>query len=305
MLCSDCGIALPLTPEALTVMPSVEPMAVPRAMPVMEPAFVSLEPNPFDFDALSSTERPTEEAPNEFSLGEGPMRAWRRVYRGMGLVTLATLMGPAICPVLLLLPIVIVLVGAIGLITVEDIQQWMLPLLGMLLWFMPLAIAGVRTAGTGLCVAAPSEAGVKGLAVACLALNAILLLGGAAAFMLNIAGRLSNNPAFEVFAWISLVLYLCLTMVEVIVFLVYLLQVGNALHRPELKREVIRFFVWLGVWIGCQGVMLLLLAIIGATIWLYVLNVILLVSFLIRYLLLLRTARGVLMRLFRLNLQTG
>jgi hypothetical protein len=298
----EAGIADALEP--IVGGPAQGSTPVARASLVQEAV---LEPNtsvnPFDFDAVAPESASAEETGNEFSLGDESMQAWRRVYRGLGLVTVATFLGPAVAPVALIMPFVILFVGAIGLITVEDLQTWLLPTLILLLWFIPLAVAGVRTVGVGYCVAAPSNAGVKGLAIAALVLNVLLTLCGAATFLLASFARILDDPAFEVFAWLSLIPFGPLSVMELIVFLVFLLQVANALRRSELKKEVIRFFIWLGVWIVCNAMLGILLGVFGNALWLSVTCAMVLVSFLIRYLLLLRTARGVLMRLFRLNLR--
>jgi hypothetical protein len=314
VLCPACGASLSGASRVTEIENALTPrvggpervsMAATVAFPPTEEFDSNALANPFDFDSIPAAETSTTEVVSEFDLGEGPQRAWRKVYRGLGLVTVATLLGPSVIPVAFVLPFVILFVGALGIITVEDLQTWLLPTLLFLLWLVPLAVAVVRTVGVALCVAAPPEAGVQGVAIGALVVNVLLVMLAAITLLLATYAKIAEDPTFEIYAAACLIPFAPLSVVELVVFLVFLLRIGTALRRPELRKEVIRFFAWLAAWIICDAVLAILIGVYGNPLWLSIMCALILMSFLMRYFLVLRTARGVLLRLFRLNVRAS
>jgi hypothetical protein len=312
-VCPACGASLPTVPTGAEIESALTPkMGRSEALGATlgeaesrpeEARELTHGGEPFDFEAIATEEPTTDDNGNGISLGDAPAKAWGNVYRGLGIIAIATLIGPAVACLALIVPLVILVVGAVGLITAEDVTNWLFPMLIFIPWFVPLVVAAVRMTGLGFCVAAPSEAGVKGLALAGLVLNGLLVASGAATLALAALGNLQDDATLQALAWASLVPYMLLTVIEVIVLLFFLNQVAKALKRPELAREVVRFYIWLAVWVGCQAGMMILMGVFRAVLLLAAINVVIFASFLVRYLLVLRTARGALVRIFRLKLR--
>jgi hypothetical protein len=247
LTCSSCGA--PPTTSTSTAMSEGVPLALPVGTtaqsgvnspfdaPHVEPPREEPD-NPFDFSDLSSF--PVDSLPNEFQLDKEPVKVWGNVRRGLGLIALAAIVGPALVLFGAAVALLILIVGAVGLITVEDLNNWLIPGILVILWFVPCLMAIIRATGAGYCLAAPSRRGMKGLVVA---LVGLILVGGTAACLALVAQILSW-PRLRDIAIFSLVPYFVLSLIDLGVSTLFLLQLGKDLHSISFVDRVGRFGAW-------------------------------------------------------------